>query len=261
VRRREFFSILGGAAACPIAARAQQGERVRRIGVLMASAENDPQGQAYAAALQSELRGYGWTEGGNLQIAWRWAGGDIGRFRDYAGELVGLMPDLLFAVGTSSVAMLKQATRSIPIIFAIVNDPVAQGFISSMAHPGGNITGFSFLEYSTLGKSLEMLKEVMPRLIRAAVMFNPETYPYYNIFLRSFEASARKIGIELQAGQIRTPAEIEEVIGKLSRNLGADCSLPPIRSLLPIATRLFDRPRITAFPRFIHFAGMCRKAP
>ena len=128
---------------------------------------------------------------------------------------VGLGPDLIVAVGTPSVAALKQATRSIPVVFAIVNDPVAQGFVASMAHPGGNITGFSFLEYSMVGKSLEMLKQVAPSLTRVAVMFNPDTYPYYNIFLRSFEGTARTLSLEVTGAPIRTPADIEETIARL----------------------------------------------
>jgi ABC transporter substrate binding protein len=146
----------------PLAVRAQQPDRVRRIGILIAVAESDPVAQRNAAIFRQSLQELGWTEGRNLNIERRWAAGDIVRSRDYAVELVGLGPDLIVAVGTPSVAALKQATHSVPIVFAIVNDPVAQGFIASMAHPGGNITGFSFLEYSMVGKSLEMLKQMMP---------------------------------------------------------------------------------------------------
>jgi putative tryptophan/tyrosine transport system substrate-binding protein len=215
MKRREFILTLGGATAWPLAVRAQQPDRVRRIGMLIAVAESDPVGQRNAAIFSQSLQELGWTEGRSLSIERRWAGGDVVRSRDYAAELVGLGPDLIVAVGTPSVAALKQATRSIPVVFAIVNDPVAQGFVASMAHPGGNITGFSFLEYSMVGKSLEMLKQVAPSLTRVAVMFNPDTYPYYNIFLRSFEGTARTLSLEVTGAPIRTPADIEETIARL----------------------------------------------
>jgi putative tryptophan/tyrosine transport system substrate-binding protein len=213
--RRKFIALAGGAAAWPLAVRAQQPGRVRRIGMLIAVAESDPVGQRNATIFRQSLQELGWTEGRNLNIERRWAAGDVVRSRDYAVELVGLEPDLIVAVGTPSVAALKQATRSVPVVFAIVNDPVAQGFIASMAHPGGNITGFSFLEYSMVGKSLEMLKQVAPSLTRVAVMFNPATYPYYNIFLRSFEGTARTLSLEVTGAPIDTPADIEETIARL----------------------------------------------
>ena len=167
MRRRDFITLLGGAAVVwPVAARAQQSGRVRRLGMLMAVREDDPQAQARAGQHSvKSLADLGWTEGRNLKIEWRWTGGDIARVREYAAELVRLAPEVILANGTPNVAALKQATTSIPIVFAVVNDPVAQGFIASMAHPGGNITGFSFLEYSMVGKSLEMLKQVAPGIV------------------------------------------------------------------------------------------------
>jgi putative ABC transport system substrate-binding protein len=220
-RRRDVITLLGGAAtAWPFAGRAQQGERVRRIGVLMALSEDDPQGQARVTALRQALAKLGWTEGLNLKIEWRWTGGDIVRVREYAAELVRLAPEVILAQSTPNVAALKQATTSIPIVFAVVNDPVAQGFITSMAHPGGNITGFSFLEYSMVGKSLEMLKQIAPGVVRVAVLFNPDTYPYYSIHLRSFETVASPLSLELTGAMVRNPAEIDEAVGKLGRQPG-----------------------------------------
>jgi len=140
------------------------------------------------------------------------------RVREYAAELVRLAPDVILATGTPNVAALKQATTSIPIVFAVVNDPVAQGFIASMAHPGGNITGFSFLEYSMVGKSLDMLKQVAPSIVRVAIMFNPDTYPYYEIHLRSFETVARTLRLELTAAPVRTPGEIEGATAELGQS-------------------------------------------
>jgi putative ABC transport system substrate-binding protein len=227
MRRRAYITLLGVATGWPLVARAQQPDRIRRIGVLMPHAADDPEGQANAAAFAQGLQQLGWIEGRNVRTDTRWAAGNADRFRDYAAELVGFAPDLIVAVGTSSVAALKQATRSIPIIFTIVNDPVAQGFISSMAQPGGNITGFSLLEYSVLGKELEMLKQVAPNISRVGVMFNPETYPYYNIFLRSFETTAPRLSVEVAAAEIRTAAEIEEVISQLGGQGGTGVIVAP----------------------------------
>jgi putative ABC transport system substrate-binding protein len=173
MRRREFITLIGGAAAMwPLAADGQKAERMRRLGVLMAASEDDPLMQARITAFRQALAELGWTEGRNLKIEWRWTGGDITRVREYASELVRLAPDVLVANGTPNIAALKQATNSIPIVFVVVNDPVAQGIIASMAHPGGNITGFSFLEYSMVGKSLEMLKQIAPGIVRVAMICN-----------------------------------------------------------------------------------------
>ena len=228
MKRREFITLLGGAAAArPLAVQAQQGDRMRRLGMLLALREDDPQGQARVAAFRQALSDLGWSEGRNLNIEWRWTGGDITRVREYAAELVRLAPDVILAQSTPNVAALKQATTSIPIVFAVVNDPVAQGFIPSMAHPGGNITGFSFLEYSMVGKSLEMLKQVAPGVVRVAVLFNPDTYPYYKIHLRSFETVARALLLELTGAPVRNPEEIDKTIAKLGRQPGSALLITP----------------------------------
>jgi putative tryptophan/tyrosine transport system substrate-binding protein len=227
MKRRAFITLLGGAAAWPLAARAQQRERMRRIGVLMSISEDDPLAQARVAIFRQALAELGWTEGRNLTITWRWTGGDITRVREYAAELVRLAPEVILANGTPNVAALQRATTSIPIVFAVVNDPVAQGFIASMAHPGGNITGFSFLEYSMVGKSLEMLKQIAPEIVRVSVMFNPDTYPYYNIHLQSFETVARMLSLELVAAPVRNAAEIEETIAAMGRWPGSALLVTP----------------------------------
>ena len=147
--------------------------------------------------------------------------------RKYADELIALSPEMIVANGTPVVAALKQATRSIPIVFVVVNDPVAQGFVSSLSHPGGNITGFSFLEYSVVEKSLELLKEVAPGIIHASVLFNPETYPYYETFMRSFERTARNLSVNVTGAQVRTPAEIEQAIARIAGRPGAGLLVPP----------------------------------
>ena len=173
--RRDFITLLGGAAAAwPLAARAQQRERMRRIGVLMASEKSDPLGQARFAALRQALADLGWNEGRNLRIEDRWSGAAIDRIQTYAAELVGVAPDVLVGNSTPVLSALRQQTRSIPIVFVIVNDPVAQGFTANLAHPGGNIPGFTFFDqFSTIGKSLDLLKQLAPAVVRVGMMFNP----------------------------------------------------------------------------------------
>jgi putative ABC transport system substrate-binding protein len=228
MKRREFITLVGGAsAAWSLPASAQQSGRVRRLGVLMSTNENDPVAQARVAAFREGLAQSGWREGGNLAIEWRWSGGDIARTREQAAELVQLAPDVVLANGTPATAALKQATTTIPIVFAVVNDPVAQGFIASMAHPGGNITGFSFLEYSMVGKSLEMLKQIAPASTRIAVMFNPDTYPYYEIHLKSFEGVARQLSLDLFASPARSAAEIDDAVAKLGQRPGSALLVTP----------------------------------
>jgi putative ABC transport system substrate-binding protein len=227
MKRREFMLVFGGAAAWPLVGRAQQSERVRRIGILMTLSEDDPQANERVAAFRKGLADLGWTEPQNLKVEWRWAGGDIARTRQYAADLVQLAPEVILANGTPALAALKEATTSIPIVFAIVNDPVAQGFITSMAQPGGNITGFSFIEYSMIGKSLAMLKQIVPGVARVAVMFNPETYPYYDIHLRSFETVARPLSIELVRALVRNPAEIDQSIAQLAHRVDSAVLVPP----------------------------------
>jgi putative ABC transport system substrate-binding protein len=174
----------------------------------MSNAEHDPEGYARAAARADCASQDG--PKGNLRIEWRWSGGDVGRTSAYAAELVALAPDVIIANGSSSLAALKQATRSIPIVFAVVNDPVGQGFISSLARPGGNITGFTFVEYSMFAKSLNMLKQAAPGATRVAFMFNPNTTGYYQGFLPSF-GGARRYSIAVITAAVRA-GEIDAAI-------------------------------------------------
>jgi len=193
----------------------------------MSTKEGDPVGVTRVAKFREGLAQLGWREGQNLQIEWRWSGGDIALTRRYADELVQLAPDILLGNGTPATVALKQATSTIPIVFSVVNDPVSQGIISSMAHPGGNITGFSFLEYSMVGKSLEMLKRIAPQSTRVAIMFNPETYPYYEIHLKSFEAVARRLALDLSAAPVKSLAEIDETFARLAKQPGSTVLVTP----------------------------------
>ena len=180
MKRREFITLLGCAAVTwPFAVRAQQPDRIRRIGVLMGVTKDEPEGQARVAALREGLQKLGWIDGRNIRIEERWADGGIDSVRTYAAEMVKLAPDLIVANGTPFVEALHQATRSIPIVFVLSNDPVGLGHVASMARPGGNITGFIFMELSLIGKWLELLKQMAPGLSRTALLFNPDTTPYY----------------------------------------------------------------------------------
>jgi len=228
MKRREFITLLGGAAAAwPLVVRAQQVERMRRIGILLGITENDLETQSRVAAFRKGLRDHGWIEGRNVQIDYRFAGGDLNRARAYAAELVKLAPDVLLANSTPVMTALRQEATSIPIVFAVVNDPVGQGFISSLARPGGNITGFTFIEFIMVGKWLEMLREVSPGIGRAFLMFNPQTAPYYDVYLRSFETVQRSVSVEVTAAPIRDVAEIMASIAKLDRNRQTGVIVPP----------------------------------
>ena len=267
MRRREFIALLGGVAAWPLAARAQQPGRIRRVGVLMIIAERDPEAQARIAAFRQGLQELGWREGHDVRIDLRWSDGDVVRMRTQAAELVGLAPDVLVANGTPGLAALRQATRSIPIVFVIVNDPVGQGFISSLAHPGGNITGLTFLEYSMLGKSLELLKEAAPSITRIALMFNPENTPYYSDYLRSLAAVPQSILVQTTGAPIRTKAEIEGVITQLGREPGWGLFAPPDpltvvhRELIMRLAAQHRLPTIFTYRQFVKEGGLMSYGP
>jgi putative tryptophan/tyrosine transport system substrate-binding protein len=211
MKRRDFITLLGGAAAWPLAARAQQGERMRRVGVLMyLGAGGDTEGQARLAAFTQALNQWGWSEGRNLRIDTRWANADD--IRRHATELVALAPDVLLAgTGTPTVAPLLEATRSVPIVFVIVIDPVGAGFVASLARPGGNATGFAAYEYSMSGKWLELLKEIAPRLTRVAVLRDPAVASGIGQF-GAVQIVAPSLGVEAIPVDVREPAEIDRAV-------------------------------------------------
>ena len=219
MRRRAFIALLGGAAAWPLAAQAQP-NRVRRIGVLMGYAETDPTALAFLAAFKQGLAALGWSEGKNLYIELRWTAGNVDRAVSSAKELVALQPDVILANTTPITATLQHETKIIPIVFVAVADPVGSGLVESLAHPGGNITGFLNMEGTLAEKWLELLKEIAPRTIRVALMFNPQTAPYAEYYLRPLQTVAPKLGVTTLATSVRSAEDIETVFAKMSRDRG-----------------------------------------
>jgi putative tryptophan/tyrosine transport system substrate-binding protein len=216
MKRREFITLLGSAAAWPLASSAQQADRVRRIGALMTQAADDPEGQSRLLALAQGLQESGWTIGRNVRIDTRWGAGDAERYRRYAAELVALAPDVILVNGPAALAQLQQATRSLPIVFTNVTDPVGAGFVVSVARPGGNATGFMLSEYSTSGKSVELLKEIAPRVTRAAILRDPTLTSSVAQFA-AIQSAAASLGVELSPIDMRNTGEIERTIAAFAR--------------------------------------------
>jgi ABC-type uncharacterized transport system substrate-binding protein len=212
MKRREFITLLSGAAATwPLVARAQV-DRVRRIGVLMAHAETDSEFKTYAATFRDELKKLGWVEGRNIKIDFRWGALDNAEARQQAAkEIIALQPDLILTQNTPPTASMLQQTGIIPTIFVIVADPVGSGFVKSLARPGGNATGFTIMEPTISGKWLELLKEIAPRTKKTALMFNPATTPYVDIYLNPFKAAAASFGLEAVAAPVHDRSELESV--------------------------------------------------
>jgi putative tryptophan/tyrosine transport system substrate-binding protein len=224
MRRREFITLLGGAAAWPLAARAQ--ERMRHIGVLMGYAEDDPETKARLAAFRQGLEKRGWSEGRNVHIDYRYAPAGA-QAQVVAKELVALQPDVTFAITTPSTAALQRESRTVPIVFAGVSDPIGSGFIASLPRPGGNITGVMQFEASVTGKWLAMLKEIAPRLERAAFVTNPKSAPYYNYYLRAAESLSPSLGIKLVPSLVENVADIEHTIEAFARTPNGGLVLSP----------------------------------
>jgi putative ABC transport system substrate-binding protein len=227
LRRREFIAALGGAAAAwPVVVRAQQGDRVRRIGVLMGNDENDPLGKLQLSAFIQSLAGLGWTDGRDLRIELRRHGGDINRIRALAQELVGLQPDVILASSTPVTVAVQRETRTIPIVFASVSDPVASGIVARLDRPSGNVTGFSNLEATLGGKWLELLSEIAPGFKRAAIMFNPDTAPV-SALMPSLETAGRLLKLVPIIAPVHSDAEIETAIIALGREPGGGLVVMP----------------------------------
>jgi putative ABC transport system substrate-binding protein len=262
VRRREFIALLGGAAAgLPPAARAQQPERMRRLGILMAIAENDPEGQQRVAAFVQGLRELGWTEGGNIHIDYRWAGADVGRIRSAAAELIDFKPDAIVAQTALAVAPLQQMTTSIPIVFLNIVDPVNSGFVASLARPGGNITGFTPAEMSMRGKLLEVLKEVAPAVSRVGVLYNPVQAPQVGQW-HAIETAAPALGVQVSAAGAANADEITHRIEAFANepDSGMIVLANPVNDsnrgliIALMARRLM--PAIYAYPHYVREGGL-----
>ena len=256
MKRRAFIALMGGAtAAWPLAARAQQPDRMRRIGVLMAFAENDPEGKVRAAVFERALQEVGWTSGRNIRIDYRWApAGDVEQTRAAAAELLKLAPDVTLAHATQATEALRRATPTVPVVFVVVSEPVAQGFVQSLAHPGGNITGFTNLEPTLGAKWLELLTEIAPRVTRIAVLYNPGTAPHVTLYFHSTEVVAQKMAVELIVAPVHEPAEIEAALTRLGQEPGGGLILPPDSFTTANRKLIFDQaaryrvPAISAFP-------------
>jgi putative tryptophan/tyrosine transport system substrate-binding protein len=221
MRRRAFISLLGAAAAWPLPARAQQRERVRRIGVLMSYVESDSEAQRQGRAFSQTLKDLGWTDGSNVTLDYRWPGSAPARLRTHAAELVHLKPDVLLAGATPAATALKNETGSIPIVFANVADPVGQGFVASLGQPGGNMSGLGAFEFSIAGKWVQGLKELVPSAAKIGVIVNPETAPFYGMFLPFIDSAARVVGIQSNITAIHDAAHIAETIDKLASESNA----------------------------------------
>jgi putative ABC transport system substrate-binding protein len=267
MRRRDFFTMLGGAAAAwPLAARAQQGERMRRISVLMNLSADDPEGQARIAAFHQGLQEWGWTLGRNARIDVRWGAVDAYNSRRYAAELVALMPDVILAAASAAMGALQQTTHTVPIVFATIIDPVGAGFVESLAHPGGNVTGFMQFEYSLSGKWLELLKEIAPGVTRAAVLRDPAvgsgTGQYAII-----QAVAQSLGVELRPMDVRDPGEIERAIVAFARVpnggliiVGAPSAVVHRNLIITLAAR-HRLPAVYPVPYFARTGGLISYGP
>jgi ABC-type uncharacterized transport system substrate-binding protein len=217
MKRREFIALIGGAAAWPLAARAQESERVRRVGVLTNLAADDPEGQVRNTAFAQALAQLGWTVGHNLRIEHRWAAGDAERIRRYAAELVALAPDVILATGAAGVAPVLHATRTVPVVFVLVPDPVGAGFVHSLARPGGNATGFVQYDYGLSGKWLELLKEIAPRVTRAGVLRDAAITAGVGLW-GAIQAVAPSLGVEVSPVNVRDADEIERAVAHFARS-------------------------------------------
>jgi putative ABC transport system substrate-binding protein len=228
MRRREFITLLGGAAAAwPLTAPAQPTGQMRRVGAVIAFAEKDSVGQASATAFKSGLEHLGWVEGRNIQVDYRFASGDPTLYKAHAAELVSRSPDAILAGASPAVAALQPLTHTIPIVFVLVVDPVGQGFVQSLARPGGNITGFSVYDAPLMGKWLGFFKEIDPGLRRVTVIFNPDTAPFAKLFNRSIEAAAQSLGVAVTLAPVHDDAAIEIAVAAQAREPGGGVLILP----------------------------------
>jgi putative ABC transport system substrate-binding protein len=264
--RREFIAGLGSAAAWPVVARAQQREQMRRIGLLMSGGESDPVPKARVSVFTQALAGLGWADGRNVRIDLRWAGSDSNRIQTFARELVGLQPDIIVTGATPVTVAVQRETRTIPIVFAGVTDPVASGIVPRLDRPSGNVTGFAIYEASLGGKWLELLSEIAPGLKRAAIMFNPDTGPA-SVYIPLFEMAARSLKVEPIIAPVHSDAEIETAITALGREPGgglvvtSDAFMTAHRAQIISGAARNNVPAIYAFSYYARDGGLLSYGP
>jgi putative ABC transport system substrate-binding protein len=268
MRRRDFINaVVGAATVWPLSVRAQQPTGIRRLGLLLNLSENDVEAQRLVKAFREGLAQLGWADGRNLRIDYRWAGGDVGRVRTFAKELVELSPDIMVGYATPSVAAIQQETRSIPIVFLSVTDPVGQGLVASLAHPGGNITGFAVFELSLGAKWMGALKQIAPSLKRVSTIFNPKTAPYYALYLDAIGKAASSFAVEPIVVEVHDDADIERAISTLSREPNSGLiAMPDSFNMVHRRTIIaqVDRYRLPAmfyFPFFARDGGLISYGP
>jgi putative ABC transport system substrate-binding protein len=262
VKRREFITLLGCAATRPLAARAQQGERMRRIGVLMAYEESIAEAQAWVAAFREAFRKLGWREGGDFQIDVRWATGDKATISRFAKEMVASQPDLILSSSTPTTSALLEQTRTIPIVFGIVTDPVGSGFVASFSRPSGNATGFTNYEPTMGGKWLELLKEIAPHVNRATFLFNPVTGPHFEYYLGSFKTAAASLAVQPIVTPVRDRSELESAIAEQAREANGGIVVMPEAFTLAHRTEItslavrYGLPTVYAYRVFAELGGL-----
>jgi len=268
MRRRELITLIAGAvAAWPLTLRAQQPERLRRVSVLLGVPENDPETKSRLRAFRLGMRDAGWVEGRNVQIEYRYAGTDRDTIKKHVAELIRLAPDVILANSTPVMALLRPATNTIPIVFVVVNNPVGQGFISNLAHPGGNVTGFSFIEPEIVGKWIDLLRDVKPDLSQVALMYNPDTAAYYDAYLRSFKALPQQSKVEVDAAPVRSAADIEQAVAELARDqrtgliVAADIFNVAMRGVILQSTEQHRVPLIAPYRQFAVEGGLMFYGP
>ena len=267
MKRRDFIGLLGSAATWPITARAQSRARMPKVGVLMSVSEGDADSQKRIAAFRQGLVELGWKDGQNLEIEYRWAGGKIELIRQYSRELVAFAPNVILANSTPAIQAMKEMTSSIPIVCALVNDPVGLGFVNSLSHPGGNITGFTYINAELIGKWADLLKDVTPGFTKAAVIHNPKTTPFYRNFLSEIGATRKLAANELTAISVESDADIETAINILAEKSGGSLIIGPdpftIVSIKRIAQLAAQKrlPAISVYRQFVLDGGLMAYGP
>jgi len=262
MRRRDLAKVLAGAIVWPIAAHAQQPEKTRRVGVLNSLAETDPEAQAWDAAFRRRLIELKWIDGRNVHIDYRWGAGSVDRMQLFAKELVRLNPDVLVSISTPATAALQAETSTIPIVFAWVSDPVGSGFVSSLANPGGNITGFLNIESSVMGKWLALMREVAPQVSRVGFLFNPQTAPFARYYLDTFRAAASALTLEAIEAPVYSTEEVEAFMTKLGREAGAglvvmsDTSMNVYRKTIYSLAERYRLPTVYPYRFFVAEGGL-----